>query len=323
MNTYNIPHTSLTVSRLAYGCMNLGGWDNSALTAERVALTDRAVQTALELGINFFDHADIYGRGKSEEAFGEVLRCSPSLRQQMVLQSKCGIRFADESNPGDPHRYDFSAAYIVMSVEGTLHRLKIETLDILLLHRPDPLVEPDEVAGAFSALQNSGKVRYFGVSNHSPEQIELLKMSIDQPLVVNQLELNILHSYLISEGILANQEHTPYPAAAGTLDYCRRNKIMVQAWAPVANGALIDPPTDAPARVQSTAVLVAKLADKKGTTREAIALAWLLRHPAGIQPVIGTTQPERLRASASADQVELSREEWWALFNVGRGAPPP
>ena len=322
MHQYTLPYTTLTVSRLAYGCMNLGGWDRSALTAERIALADRVVQSALELGINFFDHADIYGRGKSEEVFGEVLRSS-SLRQQMVLQSKCGIIFGDEPYPGAPPRYDFSAAHILKSVEGILRRLGIDTLDILLLHRPDPLVEPDEVAAAFSALQSSGKVRYFGVSNHTPGQIELLKTSIDQPLVANQLELNILHSYLISEGILTNQEHASYPVATGTLDYCRCNKILIQAWAPVANSVLIDPPTSAPARVQGAAALVANLAAEKNTTREAIALAWLLRHPAGIQPVIGTTRPERLRASALADQVELSREEWWALFNAGRGTPPP
>lgn len=324
MKTLKIPKTDLNVSRLAYGCMHLGGnWEPTPLDKEQIDHAERVVRTALELGFNFFDHADIYCRGKSEQAFGEVLRRWPGMRQQMIIQSKCGIRFGDDPQPGDPHRYDFSAGHILHSVDDSLRRLGIETLDILLLHRPDPLVEPDEVAEAFSKLENAGKVRFFGVSNHTAGQIELLKASVAQPLVVNQVELNILHSYLISEGILANQEHVPYAGARDMLDYCRQNGILIQAWAPVANGLLIDPPADAPARVQRAARVVAKLAEEKNTTRAAIALGWLLRHPAGIQPVIGTIRLERLRESALADDVELTREEWWGLFNAGRGTPPP
>lgn len=182
-----------------------------------------------------------YTRGKSEAAFGEVVRQSPALRQKIVIQSKCGIRLEDVPRPGDPGRYDFSYGHIVRSVEDSLRRLQTDYLDILLLHRPDPLVEPDEVARAFDELQRIGKVRYFGVSNHTASQIELLKGSVSQPPVVNQVELNLLHTHLIEDGILANQEENRYTGAAGTLDYCRLHGILIQAWAPMAGGKLVDP----------------------------------------------------------------------------------
>lgn len=324
MKSYRIPRTDLDVSRIAYGCMNLGGsWGDSPLTREDHVRATTLVDTALEQGINFFDHADIYTRGKSELLFGQLLADRPGLRERIVLQSKVGIRFANDPVPGVVQRFDFSYEHIVRGVEGILRRLQTDYLDILLLHRPDPLVEPEEVARAFDELERSGKVRYFGVSNQMPAQIELLKRSVAQPLVVNQLELNLLHSHLISEGIDVNREGIQYTASAGLLDYCRLHDIFVQAWSPVAGGALFNPPADAPAHVRATAELVATLATEKETTREAIVLAWLLRHPAGIQPIIGTTTPERLVASARADEVALSREEWYALFVAGRGAPVP
>lgn len=324
MKTYRIPQTDLEVSRLGYGCMNLGGsWDQTPLTAAEKAKVARLVVTAHEQGINLFDHADIYTRGKSEAVFGEILQQIPGLRDRIVLQSKCGIRFKDDPQPGDPPRYDFSYSHIVRSVEGSLRRLQTDRLDVLLLHRPDPLVEPEEVAQAFDELQRSGKARHFGVSNHTPAQIALLQKYVNQPLVINQVELNLLHAHLINDGIVANQMEGYYAAAAGTLDYCRLHGILIQAWAPVAGGKLIDPPAQAEARVRNAASLVAKLAGDKGTSKEAIVLAWLLRHPAGIQPIIGTTHPDRLTASCLADQVTLSREEWVALFVAARGAPLP
>lgn len=324
MKTYRIPLTELQVSRIGYGCMNIGGeWDRTPLTADVRARAARLVAAAVEHGITLFDHADIYTLGKSEAVFGEVLRQSPGLRQKIVIQSKCGIRLEDDPPAGDPGRYDFSYDHIVRSVEGSLRRLQTDHLDILLLHRPDPLVEPDEVARAFDELQRSGRVRYFGVSNHTAPQIELLKKSVSQPLVVNQLELNLLHAHLIEDGILANQEDNRYTGAAGTLDYCRLHDILIQAWAPVAGGKLIDPPEASDERVRRAARQVAKLAEEKGTTREAVALAWLLRHPAPIQPIVGTTNVERLIASCQVDNVTLSREEWYALFVAGRGSPVP
>jgi predicted oxidoreductase len=300
-----------------------GTWDQRPFGEADVARAERLVQTALEHGINFFDHADIYAYGKSEAVFGEVLRRQPGLRPQIVLQTKCGIRFRDDPNPGDPGRYDFSYEHILRSAAASLRRLQADYVDILLLHRPDALVEPDEVARAFDELERSGQVRYFGVSNHTPGQIELLRRSVRQPLVVNQVELSLLHAPLINDGVVANQAPGAYQASAGTLDYCRLHDITLQAWGPVANGRLIDPPARAEPRVRAAVKAVAEMARAKGTTREAIALAWLLRHPAGIQPIVGTRQPARIIASAQADGVTLSREEWYRLFTAARGAPVP
>jgi len=324
MQTYHISNLDAPVSRLAYGCMRLGGsWDETPVTAADRQRAVVAVGAALESGINFFDHADIYMRGKSEEAFAGALHELGVAREQVILQSKCGIRFAGSPSPNSPGRYDFSYSHIIASVEGILRRLRTDYLDILLLHRPDPLVEPDEVARAFDELHSSSKVRAFGVSNHTGPQIDLLRASLDQPLVVNQVELSLLHSFLIDDGVLADQRAAVYANASGTLDYCRLHGIRVQAWSPVAHGLLSNPPADAPANVHATAALVAQFAAEKDTTTDAIVLAWLLRHPAGIQPIIGTTNPQRIVASCLADDVILSREEWYRLFIAARGGPLP
>lgn len=324
MRTIPLPQTPLKTSRIAYGCMNIGGsWDAAPLGAPARRGAADAIRAALDEGITLFDHADIYCAGKSEEAFGEFLRASPGLREQIVLQSKCGIRRSGDPGPADPGRYDFSAAHILRCVEGSLRRLGTDRLDLLLLHRPDPLVEPEEVARAFDSLHAGGKVRWFGVSNHTPDQIELLLGTLDQPLVVNQVELSLLHHYLASEGIIANMDEPGSPRAAGTLDYCRRKKILVQAWAPLAGGRLIDPPPGAPDSVRAAAALVAAMAAEKGTSPEAVALAWLLRHPAPLQPVIGTARPGRIAAACAADRVELTREEWYALLTAARGKRVP
>jgi len=324
LKRYRIPQTDLEVSRIGYGCMNLGGaWNRALPGAAEIAKAARLIMTAYEQGVNLFDHADIYTLGKSEAVFGQVLLQQPELRERIVIQSKCGIRFRDDPRPGDPGRYDFSYDHILQSVEESLSRLQTGYLDVLLLHRPDPLVEPEEVARAFDDLQRSGKVRYFGVSNHTAGQIALLQKYCDQPLVINQVELNLMHAHLIDEGVIANQAGGNYTAATGTLDYCRRNEVMIQAWAPVAGGKLFNPPEQADERVRETAGLVARLAQEKNTSQEAIVLAWLLRHPARIQPIIGTTNPDRLVASCLADDVVLAREEWFALFVTARGAPLP
>lgn len=314
MKTCRIPHTDLQVSRIAYGCMQLSReWDNAPITPAEISATLKLVDTALEQGINLFDHADIYARGKSELLFGEALRRNPGLRDRIVLQSKCGIRFADTPHPGMPARYDFSRDHLLDSAEGILTRLGTDHLDILMLHRPDALMQPEEVASAFDAMRRSGKVRYFGVSNHSASQISLLQKYLDQPLVVNQIEVSLLHHYPISESILGNQQGGTYAGATGTLDYCREHELLVQAWSPMAGGKLSG----------DAATLVAELARAKGTSPEAVLLAWLLKHPAPIQPIIGTTNPDRLVASCTADDVELSREEWYALLAAVRGTGVP
>ena len=314
MQTYRIPHTDLEVPRIAYGCMQLSrAWDDAPITAGEISTTLKRVDTALEQGITLFDHADIYARGKSELLFGEALRQIPGLRDRIVLQSKCGIRFADDPEAGVPARYDFSREHILHSVDGILRRLGTDHLDILLLHRPDPLAQPVEVASAFDELRRNGKVRHFGVSNHSASQISLLQKHLDQPLVINQIEVSLLHHYPISEAILANRPGGDYAGPSGTLDYCREHGLLVQAWSPLAGGKLSG----------SAAALATALAEAKGSSIEAILLAWLLKHPAPIQPIIGTTNPDRLIASCAADEIELSREEWYALLAAVRGAPVP
>lgn len=324
MRTYTLAQADgLAVSRIAYGCMHLSrAWDAAPLTAAERRQARLLVETALELGITLFDHADIYARGKSERLFGEVLRDAPGLRERMVLQSKCGIRLAGDPAPGAPARYDFSHAHILASVDAILARLGTPYLDILLLHRPDPLADPQQVAHAFDVLQASGKVRHFGASNHHSGQIALLQRHLRQPLVVQQLELSLLHHGLIDAGIAANQAGVPH-ADAGTLDFCRLHDIRVQAWSPLAGGRLAAPQAGAGAAVQDTARLLRQLAEAKGVAPEAIQLAWLLRHPAGLQPVVGTTDVAWLAACCRADTVELSREEWYALLTAARGAPVP
>ncbi len=326
MKTFHILNTPLDVSRIAYGCMNLGGgWNREPLTDPIRQTALAAIRAALEQGLNLFDHADIYCMGKSEEVFALIWQERPGLREKVIVQSKCGIRFPGDPDSNAPGRYDFSYAHILNSVEGSLKRLKTNYLDLLLLHRPDALVEPEEVARAFDTLHQSGKVRFFGVSNHTAAQITLMQKHVRQPLVVNQLELSLLHSHLIDEGIVFNQTH---PAESlrgeGTLEYCRLHDITIQAWGPLASGAVIgtggEPPSEA---ARSASTVVAALARDKNVSPEAIAIAWLLRHPARIQPIIGTTNPARIRAACEADVVELTREEWYRLFIAGRGRPLP
>jgi predicted oxidoreductase len=324
MKTYNVPHTDLAVSRIAYGCAMLGGnWDKEAVSAEAIAKAVRVINTAYDNGITFFDHADVYGFGKSETAFGEVLKQSPGLRDKIVIQSKCGQRLPSEWRPGNPIRLDLSRGHIVNSAEGSLRRLRTDHLDILLLHLPDALMEPEEVAKAFDELHRSGKVRYFGVSNHTAAQIELLKKYIRQPLVINQIRLGLAHSYPIADGIEFTLEvakgslemHGAYwgVAGTGTLDYCRLHEIQIQAWSPLRS-TVLNSSGDATPELQRAAQLLADLARKTNTTPSAIALAWLLRHPAGIVPIIGSTSPEHVIENCAADRLTLSREEWYTLF---------
>ncbi|WP_299341628.1 aldo/keto reductase [uncultured Pseudoxanthomonas sp.] len=322
MKTYLLAD-GLPVSRIAYGCMHLSrAWDATPVTADERRQAQCLVETALSHGITLFDHADIYARGKSEQVFGDVLRASPGLRGRMVLQSKCGIRFAEDP-AGTPGRYDFSHGHITASVEGSLSRLGVDHLDVLLLHRPDALVEPEEVARAFDDLQAAGKVRHFGVSNHTPWQIDLLRRHVRQPLVANQVELSLLHHHLIDDGVVANTTGHVHASAAGTLDHCRLHGVRVQAWSPLAGGRLATTSAFADPVIHATSLLLRRIAEDKGVAPEAIQIAWLLRHPAGIQPIIGTTDPVRLGACAAADDVVLTREEWYALFTAARGEQVP
>jgi predicted oxidoreductase len=324
LQIYHIPGTTLSVSRIAYGAMNLGGtWDHTPFGPAEISRAVKIVVTAHEQGITLFDHADIYTHGKSEAIFGEVLQQLPGLRQKILLQSKCGIRFPNEPQMGLPGRYDCSYQHIIQSVEGSLRRLRTDYLDIFLLHRPDPLLEPDEVAKAFDELQRRGWVRFFGVSNHNAAQIALLQKHVVQPLCINQVELSLLHAQLIEDGILANQAGGDYSAVAGTLDYCRREGILIQAWSPLARGRLITFGSEAESRVQQLVGLIHQMAREQETSPEAIALAWLLRHPAHIQPIVGTTNRDRLIASCWGDGITLDRAAWYRLFVIARGQALP
>ena len=326
MHKMLMPHTDLQVSQIIYGCMQIGGeWDRSPLPELTRQQAVTVIRTALDEGINFFDHADIYCLGKSEQAFASIWGEVPHLRDRIVLQTKCGIRFAGDPQDSSPARYDFSYEHILKSVEGSLRRLKTDHVDILLLHRPDPLVEPEEVARAFDQLHQTGKVRYFGVSNHTAAQIALLKRHLNQPLVVNQIELNLIHSHVLNAGVVFNQDQPDHPVRAeGTFEYCRLHDITIQAWSPLALGKVSGMPIDdSDSLIAITAELVREMAKEKGCSPEAILIAWLLRLPGQVQPVIGTTNLDRIRASCQASHLALSREEWYLLFTAGRGAPLP
>lgn len=298
---------------LIYGCMNLGGdWSDGPLTATVRERAFAALDAAWEAGYRSFDHADIYARGKSESVFGEWLATRGIDRNEIGIQSKCGIV------PGDPTMYDFSREHILRSVSGSLDRLGVAYLDTLLLHRPDPLVEPEEVAAALDRLRADGRVRAVGVSNHSAMQIELLAHAMDEPIRVNQLEVSLGHPDLIVAGTAVNQRRPETPMRdADTLEYCRRNGITVQAWSPLAQGRYSGREDNPAAR------RVAALAAEHGVAAEAVVLAWILRHPAGIVPVVGTTNPERIAACAAAESVSLSRAEWYGLLADARGFGMP
>ena len=321
-----IPNTDLVVSRICAGCMRLGGaWDRKVvLTKELEKQAGEFLDAALALGINFFDNANIYTFGKAEEVFGRVMHSHPGLREKIVIQSKCGIRVADDP-PGTPARFDFSSENIIASVEGSLRRLGTDYLDILLLHRPDVLWDGKEIALAFDALKRAGKVRYFGVSNQNRFQMEYLQSFLPDPLVANQLQMSLLHNGFAEVSISFNQASPDYPDGwEGVLEYCRLKDVSLQAWSPLDRGALTGGDLSELSEIaKKTATLLKEYAQTRGVPAEAVALAWLLKHPARIVPVTGTTRPDRLAACAKSLEVSLSREEWYRLFETARGRPMP
>jgi predicted oxidoreductase len=326
MNTYELPGTEWTVSRLAYGCGAIGGtWDTTPLDDGWRAKAFAILDTALEVGINFFDHADVYTFGKSERVFGEYLAANPGLRDAIYIQSKCGLRFENTPARGEPSRYDFSYEHITASVDGILKRLRIDYLDSLLLHRPDPLAEPEEVARAFDALETAGKVRKFGVSNHTALQMAMLRRCVKQPLVIAQLEMSLAQPALVAEGVYANQDRgQPGALATGLLDDCRLHDMQVQAWSPLGGGGFYKTRTAGEAHPKQALIdAVQAVADARGCSAQAVMLAWLLRHPAKVQPILGTLTPERLREAVKADDIKLSRSEWYRLFNAALGRNVP
>ncbi|HET6860630.1 MAG TPA: aldo/keto reductase [Streptomyces sp.] len=308
--------------RLIYGCMGLGGsWDTTPYGAADIAEAEAAVEAALDIGITTFDHADIYRHGKSEAVFGEVLARTPGLRERVTVQTKCGIRLGDGVRPG---LYDLRGPSIVQRVEESLTRLRTDVIDVLLLHRPDPLADPQDTAAALTALRQQGLVRRFGVSNMGAAQIASLQRHVDFPLGVNQLEMSLRSRDWVESGVVLN---TPEGAANGfpfgTVEYCRDNGIRLQAWGSLAQGRFTGR-QEAPDE-HATARLVAALAEAKGVTPESVLLWWLQRHPTRIAPVIGSARPERIRAcrDASLRDPALSHEEWYELWITARGVPLP
>ena len=302
MKTFTPPQTTLEASNVILGLMRISPLDDQAIRA--------LVGSARDAGINFFDHADVYGGDHGcERRFGDAISFTPADRESVIIQSKVGIRDGF---------WDFSKEHILESVDKSLAALRIDYLDILLLHRPDTLVEPDEVAAAFDVLHASGKVRNFGVSNETPGQVELLKRSVRQPLAFNQVQLSITHAPLIAAGIAANMAGLDQSIDRdnGILDYSRLNEITLQAWSPFQKGFFdgvfigdrenFGPLNDA----------LDEIAAAHGVTPTGIAVAWITRHPANMQVVLGTTQPSRVTESAAGSDIPLSREEWYRLFTA-------
>lgn len=264
----------------------------------------KLIGTAIDLGINIFDHADIYGGGRSEEVFADAMGMTSSARDAIIIQSKCGIR---ESY------YDFSKSHILTSVENSLRRLRTDYLDILLLHRPDSLMEPEEVADAFDSLQRAGKVRQFGVSNQNTMQIELLKSHVKQDLIVNQLQLSIAATGIVDSG-LSVDANVPHAGADGhILEYCRIKGITIQAWSPLQLAGWAGTFLGADKFPELNTALE-RIAQASGVSAATVAVAWILRHPANMQAIVGTTSAARIAQIAKAADITLSREEWYELY---------
>jgi len=295
--------SGLQVPTVAVGCMRISNMNESEASA--------FVNTAVENGAFFFDHADIYGGGKSESVFGKAI--ASMKREDLIIQTKCGIR---------PGRFDFSYEHITQSVDGSLQRLGTDYIDVLLLHRPDALMEPEEVAKAFDDLKASGKVRHFGVSNQNPYQMQLLQSCLDMPLCVNQLQFSVMHAPMIQSGINVNMYNdSAVNRDGGVLDYCRLNKITIQPWSPMQygffEGCCIDNE-----KFPELNKKLEEIGEKYGVSKTTVAFAWILRHPAKMQPVTGTTNLTRLTDCIRASEITLTREEWYEIYRAAGNILP-
>ena len=301
MKTFNIINGPQNVSAIIQGCMRM-----PALSREEAA---EVIRTAYDCGINFYDHATCYGEnGAAETRFAEAFPLTGIKREDIYIQSKCGLCF-------DRNEFDWSKDNILSSVDDSLRRLKIDYLDTLLLHRPDVIYDPEEVAEAFDILEKAGKVRFFGVSNLVPMQIELLKKYVKQSLVINQVQLSIEQSQLIDQTLYMNNKTTEFSINRDghALDYCRLNDITIQAWSPLQigmfGGTFIDNP-DFPELNKA----LAELGERDGVSKTAVAIAWILRHPAKMQAIIGTMNPAHIEDACDATKVKLSHHDWYALY---------
>jgi predicted oxidoreductase len=314
MRTIALGVSSLPSSRLAYGCWRVAGtWNPTEVTPASRAAGRRAIIAAYEAGYTLFDNADIYCHGEAERILGEALKEVAGMRDRVVIATKGGVRPAGDPQPGSPGRYDFSAPHIINACEQSLRRLSVETIDVYLLHRPDFLADPEEVAQAFSQLKAAGKVRHFGVSNFRPTLVTALQAACPMPLVVHQVEISLAKLDAFTDG---------------TLDQCLIERITPMAWSPLAGGLLGGGatrllPSQKIYRPEGFLPAVDALAGVRGVSRTVVALAWLLKHPAMILPIIGTTNPDRIREAMKATDLELTREEWYRLLIAARGEPVP
>jgi predicted oxidoreductase len=314
MQTIPLGVSSLTCSRLAYGCWRVAGsWNPADVTPQSRAAGRKAIIAAFESGYTLFDNADIYCGGEAERLLGEVLRDVPDMRGRVLVATKGGIRFAGDPRPDSPARYDFSSQHITAACEGSLKRLGIDTIDLYMLHRPDYLADPEEVARAFSQLRTAGKVRYFGVSNFRPSLLTTLQTACPMPLVVHQVEISLARLDAFTDG---------------TLDQCLIERITPMAWSPLGGGLIADGakdllPSQKGYQADRFLPAVDEIARARGVGRVEVALAWLLLHPAKIQPIVGSVMPERIRLAARAADLQLTREEWYRLLIAARGEPLP
>lgn len=288
-----------SASAVSLGCMRM-----TNLSEDRI---DAIINTALENGIDFFDHADIYGKGKCEKLFGDYLRRNPSVRDKIKIQTKCAIHDG---------MFDFSKEHIIQSVEGSLSRLGVDYVDVLLLHRPDTLMEPEEVAEAFERLETSGKVKYFGVSNHHLMQVELLKTAVKQPLIINQLQFSVTEAGMVTSGMNVNMKNAESEMHDGfLLEYTRLKNMTIQAWSPFQfgffKGSFVDH-EDYPELNKK----LAEIAEQNNVTKTGVAAAWILRHPANMQLVAGTMNPEHLKEICAGADITLSRSEWYQIYRA-------
>ena len=314
MKTVDLGKIGLNVSEISLGCMRMA--DISYEKAEK------SVCTSIETGINFFDHADIYGRGKSEEIFGKIIKSNNIKRENIFIQTKCGIIVKDYPDGTYKTHFDFSKEHIIKSANESLKRLNTDYIDVFLLHRPDTLMEPEEVATAFDTLYKEGKVKYFGVSNQNPAQMELLQKYVDQKLIVNQLQFSIMHSGIIDNGINVNLKNERASDRDGSiLEYCRLKDITIQAWSPFQYGFFegVFLNND---KFRDLNIIINKIAQKYGVSDTAIATAWILRHPAKIQVIVGTMNSNRISDISTASNITLSREEWYDIYKTAGNILP-
>ncbi|HOP49603.1 MAG TPA: aldo/keto reductase [Ignavibacteriales bacterium] len=318
MELIKIKNSDLEISRVIYGCMRIGGqWDAENYEDEHKNYIFKLLDNVIEKGINIFDHADIYSMGKSEKIFGEYIKERSIKRENIIIQTKCGIRRKDDPEYGIVGRYDFSYEHIVNSVENSLKRLQTDYIDILLLHRPDILCEPEEVAKAFEKLKNDGKVKYFGVSNHSPFQLELLQKYTDEKLLFNQIEINLQNYGVFEEEVTFNNLNFKPFNAQNILNYSRINDITIQAWSPLGKGFINNTEN------YELREYLKFLAMKYETTIEGIQILFLLTHPAKILPVLGSINLERLNSMIDVVGKKLTREEWYKILVLARGNALP